>query len=392
MLCMKRFSCLLRVALLSLPIVVTGLLADASEPPPSRSQVEAMMGLRSEGDLVRGQLDTVGFVVTAEQADDLLRVAVEQEQSAIESRSEQLGLGKKGLVGGICPHDDHLYSARVTVHLSERITAPVVVLIGVFHKARLWDLEGKLVLDRFQAWHGPWGPVPVSDLREELLAALPCDQVVVDNTMHCREHSLESLLPFLQHRNRQVEIVPVLVPYLSWRQLETLSDALAHALSDALDRRGWQLGRDLAIVISNDSVHYGADFDHAPFGSDAAAYQQGVDRDLALVSEHLVGPVHSDALQAFQHTLVDQDDVRRYRIPWCGRFSVPFGLEVLRKVAAGQGLPAPEGVLLRYGTTLSEPELPVSDATRRAGLGYTARANLHHWVGFVSVGYTVPDR
>jgi hypothetical protein len=79
--------------------------------------------------------------------------------------------------------------------------------------------------------------------------------------------------------------------------------------------------------------------------------------------------------------------VRRYRIPWCGRFSIPFGLELLRKTARNTGLPVPRGTVYRYATSLSEPELPVEIETRRGGLGYTAPSNLHHWVGYAAVGY-----
>ena len=93
-----------------------------------------------------------------------------------------------------------------------------------------------------------------------------------------------------------------------------------------------------------------------------------------------------------EYTLVDAGDVRRYTLPWCGRFSIPFGLELLRDLAAKTGLATPEGHLLRTATSLSEPDLPVSQETLEAGLGFTAPSNLHHWVGYVTVGYTVRDK
>ena len=63
-------------------------------------------------------------------------------------RDRELGLEDgRGFLGGICPHDDHLYAARVYVHLTERISAPRVVLIGVFHRARYWKLENRLSPD-----------------------------------------------------------------------------------------------------------------------------------------------------------------------------------------------------------------------------------------------------
>jgi AmmeMemoRadiSam system protein B len=362
----------------------------ATEPPPTRAQVETLMGLMSEGDAVRGQLDTVGFVVDPAQAEDVVQRARELESAAITARDSELGTSaENGFVGGVCPHDDHLYAAPVYVHLTERITAPRVILIGVFHKARLWDLEGVLVFDSFASWHGPWGPVPVDPLRDEIIQALAGESVIISNTMHCREHSIEAIVPFLQTHGRGTSIVPILVPYAGWERLAELADELATAIAWAMNRHQWRLGRDLAVVISSDAVHYGDDFDHAPFGTDADAYERAVARDQDLVRRHLEGPLEADKLRALLHALVDPDDLRSYRIPWCGRFSVPFGLELLRQLAAKTGQSTPVGHLLRYGTSLSEAELPVSSATREAGLGYTAPSNFHHWVGYAAVGYTL---
>ncbi len=357
--------------------------AGSGGSPPSRDQVERLMGKRSEGDLVRGQLDTVGFVVTREQAEDVLAAARRAEAAALADEPT-------GLLAAVCPHDDHLYAARVYVHVTEHISAPRVLLLGVFHKARLWNLHDRLVFDRFTAWHGPWGPVPVDGLREELLAALPAGDVVVDNAMHCREHSLEAIVPFLQGHRRDVCIVPVLVPYMDWNRMEALAVDLSGALAAIMRRHGWKLGKDVAVVISSDAVHYGEDFEHAPFGVDEAAYRKAVAREHELIAGHLEGPLQAERLHGLLDRLVDPGNVERYRIPWCGRFSVPFGLETVRLTAAALGLAVPQARLLRYGTSLSEAQLPVSGDTRRAGLGYTAPSNFHHWVGYAAIG-VIPD-
>lgn len=376
-----------RVVGVILACLATGaaVFAGSGGSPPGRDEVERLMGRRSEGDLVRGQLDTVGFVVTREQAEDVLAAARRAEAASLVKEPD-------GLLAAVCPHDDHLYAARVYVHVTEHISAPRVLLLGVFHKARLWDLHDRLVFDRFAAWHGPWGPVPVDGLRKELLAALPPGDVVVDNAMHCREHSLEAIVPFLQAHRRDVSIVPVLVPYMNWDRMEALAGDLAGALAAIMRRHGWELGRDVAVVISSDAVHYGEDFEHAPFGVDGAAYRRAVARENELISGHIEGPLEAARLHGLLDRLVDPADVERYRIPWCGRFSVPFGLETVRRTAAALGMAAPEAHLLRYGTSLSEAELPVSEATRRAGLGYTAPSNFHHWVGYAAIGVVAGGR
>jgi len=362
-----------------------------ASPPPTRAEVEAAMGLASDGDALRGQLDTVGFVVSQEQAEDVWKAAVAAERASLAAQDQRLGMtAEGGFVGGICPHDDHLYAAPVYVHLTQRITAPRVILLGVFHKARPWDLEGKLVFDSFPRWHGPWSAVEVDPLRQELLAALDPESVVVSNAMHCHEHSLEAIVPFLQARNREVRIVPILVPYLDWPQVERLSGELATALASALARHGWQLGRDVAVVVSSDAVHYGEDFDHTPFGTDAHAYLRAINRESFLIRRYLEGPLQSDRARGLLHELVDPEDLRSYRVPWCGRFVIPFGLELLRRTAELSGAPTPVGYLLRYGTSLSEPQLAASAATRKAGLGTTAPSNLHHWVGYAAIGFLIP--
>lgn len=360
-----------------------------TDTPPSRAEIEHAMDLRSEGDVVRGQMDTLGFVVTSDQAEDVVSTALDLERDTILERDRILGTSpESGFLGGVCPHDDHLYASRAYVHLTERISAPRIILIGVFHAARLWDLQDVVVFDDFEKWHGPWGPVPVDDLRGQLQEQMNPGTFIVDNSMHSREHSLEAIIPFLQHKNREVSIVPVLVPYVGWDRLSELAADFSESLAQIMQKNDWVLGRDVAIVVSSDAVHYGPDFGHAPFGTGAAAYQKGVDRDVTLAKQHLEGALDALEFEALLTTLVDPEDPRTYRLPWCGRFSVPFGLEVLRQVAGMLGMNDPEGHLLRYATSISEPELPVTLATKEAGLGLTAPSNLHHWVGYVTVGVT----
>jgi len=384
---MKSFAVLLVMAGFALGATV------ASAGGPGRAEVEKIMGLRSEGDIVRGQMDAVGFVVTADQAEDVLTKALAAEKDGLAADRERLHLAPgQGVAAVVCPHDDHLYAARVYVHATQLVRAPRVVMIGVFHKARLWNLSDRLVFDRFEAWHGPWGPVRVDEgLRREILDRMPAGDVVVSDAMHCREHSLEAIVPFLEYTDREVRIVPILVPYMGWDRMAELADHLSAALARAMKRHHWRLGKDVAVVISTDLTHYGPDFDYAPFGTDVSAYEQGVARDRKLIRDHLEGPLRPERLRSLLYQLVDEKDVHRYLIPWCGRFSVPFGLETVRRTAERLRLPDPTGHLLRYGTSLSEAELPVSESTRREGLGYTAPSNLHHWVGYGAVAYVTGD-
>ncbi|MDD5309978.1 MAG: AmmeMemoRadiSam system protein B [Deltaproteobacteria bacterium] len=335
---------------------------------------------------VREPLDKVGYVHEGPGFEKVLAKAAELE-SAWAAKEGQPAQSGSPFTAVISPHDDYTYAARVYLHAFSRIEARHIVLFGVAHHAKDFPAsEGKLVFESFGAWHGPYGDVPISPLREDLIAALPSDDVLVSDEIHEGEHSLEGIVPFLQNRVDDVRIVPILVPYMSVSRIEELAERTGAALASAMKQRGLTLGRDVAIVISSDSVHYGdegwSDKNFADFGTDGAAYDKAVARDLELVRDHLVGPVSVDRLAGLYGKLV-KDDFHEYRVSWCGRFSIPFGLAALLATTKALGSPAPSGALLRYGTTLD----PGATDYGVPGMGVTAPANLHHWVGFAAIGY-----
>jgi AmmeMemoRadiSam system protein B len=331
---------------------------------------------------VRGLVDTVGFCRTAEQIEEVVRLAEEAEREWLDAP-----LTRGPWVAAISPHDDHVYAGRVYVNVMPGVRARTVVVIGVAHRAKTWGERDRLIFDAFDAWRGPYGPIPVSPQRAEILDRMSPDDYVVSNTFHSEEHSVEGLLPFLQYYNRNVEIVPVLVPYMDWDRLDELALDFALALADVSAEKGWVPGRDVAILISVDCVHYGdrgwGGRNYAPFGCDGRGYDLAVAREHDLIETHLEGPVGPEKLEALMLRLVDPEDVTQYRITWCGRFSVPFGLDCLYHFTTEMGRPVPRGTLLRYGTSIDLERLPVD----LSGLGVTAPASLHHWVGYAAVGY-----
>lgn len=114
------------------------------------------------------------------------------------------------------------------------------------------------------------------------------------------------------------------------------------------------------------------------------AYLRAVAKDRELLTGPLAGPVSPGKAEAFYSTVVDSQNPDAYRMPWCGRFSVPFGLLLLGEVAREFGLPPPEGSPIAFGTSISFPELPV----KPLGMGATAPANLYHFVSYPGVAFT----
>jgi MEMO1 family protein len=352
-------------------------------PPPTLEEVRKTMGIRSQDD-VRGQQDKVGFASTKEQ------MAKVWELSAAPPAPEKLGnLPFPSVAGVICPHDDYLYAGRVYRQVLPLVTAKTVVLVGVFHKYRRFGAHDVLVFDSYHAWRTPDGNVPASGVREELLALLPKRDFVRDNAAHDSEHSLEALAYWLKHANPDVQIIPVIVPSMGFTRMKELASDLGTAVAGAMKKRDWKLGRDLAVVISSDAVHYGADFKYTPFGEGGIeAYTRAVAQDRSLLTGQLAGQVTDAKVEQFFATCVNPQQPGEYRLTWCGRFSIPFGMLLLEKLASSLGLAAPVAHPLCYGTSIGAPELPVRDL----GMGATAPANLYHFVGYPAVAFTVGDQ
>ena len=146
------------------------------------------------------------------------------------------------------------------------------------------------------------------------------------------------------------------------------------------------MGRDVAIAISADAIHYGPDFRQVAFGAGGPqACARAVEKDHALMTGPLAGPLTVDKIRALHEALVDPDHPDNYRWTWCGRFSVPLGLLVLERVARASG--GAVGYPVAYGTSVGWPELRLSDV----GITPGGPCNLYHFVGCPGVAFTIAD-
>jgi len=373
-------------ALVSLPRLA---LAQAAVYPvgngrPSAAEARKEMGIPSTDEL-RGQLDNVGYASKPEAMAKVWALSAEPPAppSLLPAGAAMPAAGVAGMLG---PHDDYVYAARVDRRIYPLVTAKTVVLVGVFHRYRRFGAHDQMIFDSYRAWRSPDGDVAVSPLRDELVAALPKDEAVKDGVAHDSEHSVEAIAYFLKHARRDVEIVPILLPAASFARLTAMATHLGGALAAAMKRHKLALGRDVAVVISTDGTHYGADFQYTPFGAGGVeALQKAVAQDRALVERTLAGPVGADKARAFFAAVVNPDKPDEYRMPWCGRFSVPFGLMLLGETARRLGMAAPRGVPLVLGVSVDTPELKVRDV----GVGPTAPANLYHFVTHPGVAFVV---
>jgi AmmeMemoRadiSam system protein B len=337
----------------------------------------------------RGLADTVGFAHLERQMDAVVQRIAAQDGDRLARILETKGIsaGERWRMA-IAPHDDYAYAGFMYPLVLRNIAAPIVIIFGVAHKARQLGLEDELVFDGFTHWHGPYGDVAVSPLRERIIARLPATSYRVSDEMQSIEHSVEAKLPFLQHYNRSVQFVPILVPFMSFARMNELALQLAEALRAIIDEDRLDWGRDIALLSSTDAVHYGDEGwggrNFALYGADAEGHAQALAHERRIMSDCLEGELRPDRIERFtRYTLADHDH-REYKWPWCGRYSVPFGLLTAWHLQQRCAAPLFSGTILGYATSLDDQRITVDDLD---GMGVTAPASFRHWVGYASVGY-----
>jgi AmmeMemoRadiSam system protein B len=324
---------------------------------------------------VRPLIDTVGFAQYSWQMDSLM------------SRMNRTGWKKTEGVPWkmtICPHDDYTYVGTLYPELLQNIKAPNLILIGVAHKAAQLGIEDSLVFDSYAYWKGPWKDVPVSPIREEIYNILAKKFAVVSDTLQKVEHSVESLIPFLQYFNRNITIVPILVPAMSPNRMQECGKALADAIQTVAEKHKWEWGTDYAIVVTTDAVHYGNEdwggVDRAYFGCDEKGNIKAREHESEIIQNCLKDEVTPEKIRLFSNYTLKPDNYREYKWTWCGRYSVPVALYTTYYLNGSKSI---HGELIGYSTSITRLHIPVDDIR----LGRTAIATDCHWVGYAALGY-----
>jgi AmmeMemoRadiSam system protein B len=337
----------------------------------------------------RDPVETIGFAQLERQVEAIVQ-RIEAQDGAMLERI----LAARGVARGdrwrmaIAPHDDYAYAGYMYPLVLRNVAARVVIVFGVAHRARQLGLEDRLVFDGFTHWRGPYGDIAVSPLRESIIAGLSEGSYRVSDEMQSIEHSVEAKLPFLQYYNRAVELVPILVPAMSFARMSALARELAAAVAGLMQDAHLDWGSDIALVSSTDAVHYGDEGWNgrcfAGYGVDAEGYVRALAHEREIIDNCLCGGLEPARIEKFtRYTLADHDH-REYKWTWCGRYSVPFGLLTAWHLQQSLSAPRLTGTLLGYTTSLEDQRIRVDDLD---GMGVTAPATLRHWVGYAAVGF-----
>jgi AmmeMemoRadiSam system protein B len=321
--------------------------------------------------------DTVGFAQYSWQMDSLM------------ARIERTGWQRSEGVPWemvICPHDDYTYAGKLYPELLQNIKAPNLILIGVAHKAAQLGLEDSLVFDSYTAWRGPWKNVPVSPIRAEILNQLKKKYAIVNDTLQKSEHSLEALIPYLQYFNRNISIVPILVPAMSPERMDSCGKALSDAIRMVAKNHQWEWGRDFAIVVTTDAVHYGNEdwggTNRVYFGCDEKGNIKARKHESVIIDSCFTGEIGPEKIRLFNALTLNKENFREYKWTWCGRYCVPVALYTSYYLNGSNPI---IGELTGYSTSITSTHIPVNDI----GMGATAIATNCHWVGYAALGYTI---
>ncbi len=330
---------------------------------------------KSEVYYIRQQVDTVGFAQYSWQIDSVM--------SRLDRRGWERTKGDPWKLA-VCPHDDYTYVGKLYPEVLHNIEADNIIMLGVAHKAAQLGLENYLLFDSFSHWHGPYGDVAVSPARDEIIKTLGEEFVIISDTMHSVEHSLESMIPFMQYFNRSISIIPILVPAMSPARMDECGKALADAINNVAESNGWEWGKDYSIVVTTDAVHYGNEDwggkDYAMYGCNDEGNSLARAHEHEIIEKCLSGEVGPENFRQFSEYTLDSTDYHNYKWTWCGRYCVPVALYTAYYLNDSGAL---NGELIGYSTSITSDHIPVKDI----GMGTTAIATDCHWVGYAALGY-----
>jgi AmmeMemoRadiSam system protein B len=329
---------------------------------------------------VRPICDNAGFCWQGDKLDIFINW-LEKNCTDTEFKSENL-------IAGISPHDDYLYAGKVYYPLYKLIDTKEVIIFGVTHgtvRKKINDPKNVVIMDEFDKWKGPYDNVEVSPLRDIIKHQLNPNNYIVSNTAQSLEHSIEALIPFLQHYNRDIKITPIMITGMTFEKMDSLSTELAKIISTYIKKNNLKLGEDIFFLISNDANHYGEDFENQPYGLDEEAHLVVTDNDKRIAAEAFDGFVSKNKIKNLSDKLWPETSINpsASNCPlWCGRYSVVFGLLTINNIVIESGRKL-IGKVFKYSDTWSEGVLPI----KGTDMGITAPFSLKHWVGFLSAGF-----
>ena len=157
---------------------------------------------------------------------------------------------------GIAPHAGWTFSGKTAYSVfqalrKQNLQIKTFIILGAIH------VGGVFTPSTWGSghWQTPLGRIAVNvSLTEKLIHS---ELVEIDTKAHLREHSIEVLLPFIQHFFPHSDFVPIMIPVMS----------SANQFGAELAKIVHQDSPSTAVICSTDLTHYGSRFHFTPQGT-----------------------------------------------------------------------------------------------------------------------------
>ena len=333
---------------------------------------------KTMGQEIRPIRDSVGFCWDADEMDSVINY--------LSKTYKWKKFSPENLVAAISPHDDYLYAGKVYFPLYKILRTKEVVIFGVTHgtvRKAMNDLQNVLIFDDYKYWHGPYKNVKVSPLRDYIKNNLNKEYFIISDKAQNIEHSIEALIPFLQHYNNDIKITPIMVTAMPYNRMKNISKELSGIIIKYINQKNLELGTDIFFLISTDADHYGEDFENSPYGMNDKAHQIATEIDRKIADSCLAGKIYEGKVKELTEKLWPDSNSSTVKPLWCGRYPIPFGLLTILDIINKINNKQITGKIFKYSDTWTGKVLPI----KNTHLGLTAPFSLRHWVGFLSAGF-----
>jgi predicted class III extradiol MEMO1 family dioxygenase len=159
---------------------------------------------------------------------------------------------------------------------------------------------------------------------------------------------------------------------------------LAAAIGSIAGEHKWEWGKDYAIIVTTDAVHYGNEDwggrDMASYGCEEAGNKKALEHEYEIINSCFTGPLTTDKIKQFNSFTIKEDNYREYKWTWCGRYCVPVAMYTSCFLSDNTTL---TGKLKGYSTSITSEHVNVDDLL----MGRTAIATKCHWVGYAAIAY-----
>ncbi len=159
-------------------------------------------------------------------------------------------------IGCVAPHAGYIYSGGVAGAVYSCLEIPEhCVILCPNHTGK----GAPLAIMAHTTWQTPLGEVaPDADFAEHLMRRFPA--LHEDSAANRGEHAIEVQLPFLQVRQPQLKIVPIVVGTSDFDVLRGLGEALADVIGVwEEERQVEERKKKILIIASSDMNHYESD-------------------------------------------------------------------------------------------------------------------------------------